>query len=70
MSKVFNHSSLRVERAKKATCPRCRGAGGVFPRDKDGPCTVCGGDGEVWLSVEGTGWLRRIGARLENSDIL
>lgn len=69
MSTVYNKSAGRMERAEKVPCPRCEGAGAVFPRDADQPCTVCGGDGEVWMSIEETGWLRRVGDEPEDSDI-
>ena len=68
MGEVFNKEALRVEEAELATCPRCKGAGGISA-DVDRPCTVCGGDGEVWMSVEGSGWLRRIDAELDDSDL-
>ena len=37
-------------------CPRCKGSGSVFPRDKDGPCTLCQGCGELRKLTQNDGW--------------
>lgn len=62
---VFNFSKVRLEPAMKTRCPRCKGHGGKFP--ETGPCTLCGGEGEVWRSE--SGWIRRVGARMEQSEL-
>lgn len=67
MSHVFNKSSLVVEQAKQDTCPRCKGFGGCFPQDKDGTCTLCNGQGTLWVACSGSGWVRPIGDRVVNS---
>jgi uncharacterized phage protein len=65
--KLYNYNQCRVEQAKKATCPRCRGFGGIH--EEDGPCNLCNGVGKVWKSVHDNGWYRAINQRLEKSKM-
>jgi len=53
--KVYNKDKGLLEPAKLATCPRCRGFGGIT-QDQGEACSFCRGYGEVWRSA--TGWLR------------
>jgi len=66
--KLFNKSKLRVESAKKQKCPRCSGFGGCFPADDGEPCSICKGDGRVWMSE--TGWTRPLYGRIGESEQL
>ena len=53
MKYIFNHSKLLMEPAKKETCPRCSGYGGVFPKDNGEVCYLCNGSGKVWRAKSG-----------------
>ena len=66
-SHVFNSSKMIVERAKKNTCPRCKGFGANF--GDEGACPLCNGYGWVWKSVSGSGWVRAPYRRLEKSEL-
>lgn len=68
MSRVFNKSTVFAEKATLESCPRCRGAG-ALSADKGNVCNLCKGDGKVWLSTEGSGWLRRKFRPLEESTL-
>jgi len=68
VSKVYNRSKERVEAAVKVDCPRCRGFGAISSDDGEN-CWLCGGDGILWASKDGTGWHRRIGKRLDASQL-
>jgi len=65
--KVYNKSTLLVEKATKKTCPRCSGFGGLFHDDKN--CHLCNGYGKLWVSVNKTGWVRAFRAKIENSQL-
>lgn len=65
MSKVYNKSKERIERAENTECRRCRGVGQVFKEDE--PCFVCNGRGRVFKSIMGSGWLRRLYEPIDKS---
>ena len=63
---LFNHSKLIMEKAKKQTCPRCSGFGGLIS-DNDA-CFLCQGKGVVWMSE--SGWIRPLNGRITKSEQL
>lgn len=63
--KVLNKSKEQFERAKQQKCPRCKGAGQVFKEPDN--CTLCNGNGRVWMST--SGWTRAVFSRMENSKL-
>jgi hypothetical protein len=65
--KVYNRSAERYEKAEKVTCPYCKGFGGVSGEDR--PCPICLNKdyGRVWRSTEGSGWMRPLYNRIEDS---
>lgn len=60
-SKVFNGNTKEFEAARRTTCPRCHGFGGIAFKDTDSNCNLCNGHGEVFMSK--SGWLRAKYAR-------
>ena len=65
--KLFNHSKLKIEKAVKKRCPRCRGFGGTT-QDRGEHCFLCKRLGEVWISD--TGWTRPLYGRVGESETL
>lgn len=65
MAKVYNKSKQRTEQASKRVCPMCKGFGATFMYYNR--CRLCDSKGELWISVEDTGWCRAIGRQLEDS---
>lgn len=46
---IYNMSKCKTEKAKRSTCPHCKGAGGCIT-DKECHCPYCDGYGWLWLS--------------------
>jgi len=61
MAYVWNVLKLVSEKAEKRVCPRCKGFGANYG-DADG-CPLCGGYGELWMSVITEGPVRKMYAR-------
>jgi DnaJ-class molecular chaperone len=65
--KVYNRSTLLVEKATMQQCPRCRGFGGCAHDADAHDCYLCEGKGRLWISV--SGWTRALWKRLEDSKL-
>lgn len=64
--RVYNKSKEIIEKAKKTTCPRCKGYGGLS-EDHGDNCYLCNGMGLLYLSE--SGWTRAFYKRLSDSKL-